>query len=206
MPKDEQSDELEALLRSMHDLHHVQMRSAWKLRPEKSQVALEVIGRGGAPVHNGQLPVDAGCGLQPCTTQAAGQAGGIAVSDLAHALHSSMPATSRLLGTLEKRGLITRRQDPTDRRETRGTLTDAGERERARGRDLLQEFASLIADDFGAERLGAFAAEAGQLAGAMQRALAVMEKRHPELTGGNPPFPPHPPFRDVDARCGERRE
>lgn len=206
MPKDEQSDELEALLRSMHDLHHVQMRSAWKLRPEKSQVALEVIGRGGAPVHNGQLPVDAGCGLQPCTTQAARQADGIAVSDLAHALHSSMPATSRLLGTLEKRGLITRRQDPTDRRKTRVTLTDAGERERARGRDLLQEFASLIADDFGAERLGAFAAEAGQLAGAMQRALAVMEKRHPELTGGNPPFPPHPPFRDMDARCGERRE
>jgi hypothetical protein len=33
-----------------------------------------------------------------------------------------------------------------------------------------------------------------------------MEKRHPELTGGNPPFPPHPPFRDMDARCGERRE
>ncbi len=206
MPKDEQSDELEALLRSMHDLHHVQMRSAWKLRPEKSQVALEVIGRGGAPVHNGPLPVDAGCGLQPCTTQAARQADGIAVSDLAHALHSSMPATSRLLGTLEKRGLITRRQDPVDRRKTRVTLTDAGERERARGRDLLQEFASLIADDFGAERLGAFAAEAGQLAGAMQRALAVMEKRHPELTGGNPPFPPHPPFRDMDARCGERRE
>ena len=117
-----------------------------------------------------------------------------------------MPATSRLLGTLEKRGLITRRQDPADRRKTRVTLTDAGERERARGRDLLQEFASLIADDFGAERLGAFAAEAGQLAGAMQRALAVMEKRHPELTGGNPPFPPHPPFRDMDARCGERRE
>lgn len=103
-------------------------------------------------------------------------------------------------------GLITRRQDPTDRRKTRVTLTDAGERERARGRDLLQEFASLIADDFGAERLGAFAAEAGQLAGAMQRALAVMEERHPELASGNPPFPPHPPFRDMDARCDKRRE
>lgn len=207
MSEDEKEAELQALFDSMHDLHHVQMRSAWKLRPEKSQVALEIIGRGGVPPYKGPRQAGAGCGTQSNEVQDAGrETDGIAVSDLARALHSSMPATSRLLGTLEKRGLIMRRQDSADRRKTRVTLTDAGERERACGRDLLQEYARIVADDFGAERLKAFAAESKQLAGAMQRALAVMEERHPELAGGNPPFPPHPPFRDTDARCDEGRK
>ena len=182
MKRDDGDEVLEDLFTSLRGLHIAQVRSAWKLRPKSSQAALEAIARGGSFSRRGGSSRPA---WRESAESVAKDAQGIAVSDLARLLHSSLPATSRLLGTMEKRGLIVRSSDPADRRKTLVTLTDAGDRERIEGRELFLEYARLIADDFGDKRLEAFSAEAKRLAEAMQDALAAMEERHPDQMNGD---------------------
>lgn len=172
-----------ALFLALHDLHRTQVRAALKLQPEKTQLALEAVSRDGVVPWGGPAPADGACAAAADALSEPKEADGMAVSDLAHILHSSLPATSRLLGTLERRGLVARRQDPDDRRKTLVTLTAAGRRERDRGRGLFLEYSRLIADEFGDERMETFSCEASQLAAAMRRALAAMEARHPNLAG-----------------------
>lgn len=62
---------------------------------------------------------------------------GIYVSGLAAAMNSSAPAISRLLRTLEERGLIERSVDRKDRRNTFVSMTDSGERIRKEGMNRL---------------------------------------------------------------------
>lgn len=197
MDRDNRDEMLDGLFTSLRNLHIAQTRSAWKLRPKNSQAALEAIARGGTlPCHEGHAKAV----WRGSVGSSADGAAGIAVSDLARLLHSSLPATSRLLGAMEKKGLISRSPDPADRRKTRVTLTDAGDRERIEGRALFLEYARLIADGFGDERLAAFSVEAEQLAEAMQEALAVMEERHPDqMSGDGAPCPSPFPFVDGDA-------
>lgn len=194
-----------ALFLSLHDLHRMQVRAALKLQPEKTQLALEAISRDGAIPLGGPL---AHSGRAADIEALHGPEGedGIAVSELARILRSSLPATSRLLGTLERRGLVARRQDPADRRKTLVTLTDAGKRERDRGRSLFVEYARLIADDFGEERMAAFSREADQLSAAMQRALDAMGQRHPDLTGDDSVRPLCHPHGNCDAHRDTGKE
>jgi DNA-binding MarR family transcriptional regulator len=49
------------------------------------------------------------------------------VSDLARVGHISRPATSRMVDVLVNKKLVSRAQDPIDRRHVQLTLTDAGE-------------------------------------------------------------------------------
>lgn len=67
-------------------------------------------------------------------------AGGIHVSELAGALHVSPPAVSRALRPLEARGLIERRVDGADRRNTRLLATEAGERVRQETEERMTRF------------------------------------------------------------------
>jgi DNA-binding MarR family transcriptional regulator len=48
--------------------------------------------------------------------------------DVARMLHVAPPTVSKMLGTLEKAGLVERRPDPADQRLTRVHITDAGRR------------------------------------------------------------------------------
>lgn len=48
------------------------------------------------------------------------------MSDLAVLAEGTLPRLSQVVGRLEKRGLVTRRPDPTDGRYTLATLCDAG--------------------------------------------------------------------------------
>ncbi|MGI6536687.1 MAG: MarR family winged helix-turn-helix transcriptional regulator [Eggerthellaceae bacterium] len=205
MQEDRRDSISAALFLSLHDLHRTQVRAALKLQPEKTQLALEAISRDGVIPLGGPL---AHSGRAADVEAMHGPEGedGIAVSELARILRSSLPATSRLLGTLERRGLVTRRQDPADRRKTLVTLTDAGRRERDRGRSLFVEYARLIAGDFGEERMEAFSREADQLAAAMRRALDAMGQRHPNLTGDDPVRPLHCRCGDTDAYGDTEKE
>lgn len=51
---------------------------------------------------------------------------GCRVGEVASFLHAALPATSRLLRRLERRGLLTLARDEQDRRATRARLTPAG--------------------------------------------------------------------------------
>jgi DNA-binding MarR family transcriptional regulator len=54
------------------------------------------------------------------------QANGCRVGEVAARLNAALPATSRLLRRLERRGLLTLERDEGDRRATRARLTDSG--------------------------------------------------------------------------------
>jgi DNA-binding MarR family transcriptional regulator len=56
---------------------------------------------------------------------------GCRVGEVAGLLHASLPATSRLLRRLERRGLLTLDRDEQDRRATRARLTETGRTLRA---------------------------------------------------------------------------
>jgi DNA-binding MarR family transcriptional regulator len=55
-----------------------------------------------------------------------GAEGAQSVSAIAHHLHLSLAATSHLVERLVRRGLLTRREDPGDRRQKLVDLADAG--------------------------------------------------------------------------------
>jgi DNA-binding MarR family transcriptional regulator len=77
---------------------------------------------------------------------------GAAQRDVARTLHVSPPTVSKMLGSMEKAGLLERRPDETDQRLTRVYLTDAG-RERdqqmgvAMGEYVNATFATLSERD-----------------------------------------------------------
>lgn len=56
-----------------------------------------------------------------------GRAGSIRVGEVASKIGTALPATSRLLTRLERRGLVASRRDDTDRRATIVTLTPHGD-------------------------------------------------------------------------------
>lgn len=63
------------------------------------------------------------------------------------------PALSRLLRSLEEKGLIIRQMDPTDRRNTCVCLTDEGERTRQKGRERMISLGNAIVEHMGEEQI-----------------------------------------------------
>jgi DNA-binding MarR family transcriptional regulator len=76
-----------------------------------------------------------------------GRPSGIRVGEIAGRIGSSVPTTSRLVGRLERRGLVEVERDEADRRATLVRLTTLGEAHRSalveRRRDLIRQ--SLMA-------------------------------------------------------------
>ena len=76
---------------------------------------------------------------------------GIYVNDLAERLYVTKSAASKMLRQLEQRGLIERRTDPADRRNTFVCMTHAGEDLGERQRQRFDRFLLEIVDDMGEE-------------------------------------------------------
>jgi DNA-binding MarR family transcriptional regulator len=94
---------------------------------------------------------------------------GIRVGEVAARVGVTLPATSRLLRRLERRGLVTLRPDETDRRATRARVT-------ALGRDVREAILAFrrtalheIAEHAGASRPGAPGRAIRALAGSFER-------------------------------------
>lgn len=98
------------------------------------------------------------------------------VGALAESLGSSLPAMSRAVDGLFERGLVSREEDPADRRMKRVRLTAAGRRVPAalsEGRlSALQELIDSLGEDE-AQKLGA--------------ALGLILERHEEIAACRPP-------------------
>lgn len=75
---------------------------------------------------------------------------GARVSEIAGRVGVTLPATSRLLRRLERRGLLALATDPDDRRATRARLTEAGQATRdgilAYRRRMLDEVARSVTE------------------------------------------------------------
>ena len=82
---------------------------------------------------------------------------GISVGDVASRIGARSSAVSRLLGRLQRRGLVERRRHPDDRRSTRIRLTTDGATlvglVMARRRGLLRSLPLRVADQSALERL-----------------------------------------------------
>lgn len=73
--------------------------------------------------------------------------GGCRVGEVARFLPAALPATSRLLRRLERRGLLTLERDEQDRRATRARLTSAGSALRSSVLDYRRgEIAAIVND------------------------------------------------------------
>lgn len=180
---------MEALFGALRGLHRMQMRSLWRLAPENSQVALELIAKGCGKQGEDAAAQPAGAGASDAPRA------DMTVSQLAERLHMSLPATSRLVGSLEKQDLVCRRTDPDDRRRTLVALTEAGDAARRQGRAIFVEYAQLIQDGYGADRAEALVGELSALIGAMRTALSEVEQRHPDLADPDRQrFAPHGRF------------
>ncbi len=78
---------------------------------------------------------------------------GIGTARLAAEVHSSPPAVSRILNTLEEKGCIVRETDPDNRRRTRIILTEKGEKIRQRGCELSGDYFDRVFDRMGKDRM-----------------------------------------------------
>lgn len=75
---------------------------------------------------------------------------------LAGALHASSGRVSALLGSLEKKGLITRRIDPKDRRNILVSLTDEGLKQARSERDEISSATCWVFSQMGERRTREF--------------------------------------------------
>ena len=76
---------------------------------------------------------------------------GVYVSELLKVMDVSAPALSRLLRSMEQKGLCVRESDPEDRRSTCVHLTPKGQQARDKGHTLMLGFASRVVDGMGEE-------------------------------------------------------
>lgn len=204
-------------IRTTARFSRLQMRSTWTLFSKNQFMTLDIVSRymsgEGAPFND----ADAACGGADATSEKDADEGrrcdpcppllthtahpeGISVSQIAAFMHASMPATSRLLGNLEKQGLIDRTPDPNDRRNTLVTLTAAGEDAHAEAKGLLAEYVGIVIDDLGEERTRAFLSELEDVTTSMLRALDTMRERYPDIKDVAPPRPP----TAIPEECGHR--
>lgn len=94
---------------------------------------------------------------------------GIKVSDLTKKLHHSMPATSKMLNTLEEKGYIERHLSPKDRRAVYITLTEIGIKKTEEISDKLDEFTNRVLEEMGDDNIE-------QLFLQMNRLYSIMEQ------------------------------
>ena len=76
---------------------------------------------------------------------------GVYVSELLKVMDVSAPALSRLLRSMEQKGLCVREIDPEDRRSICVHLTPKGQQARDKGHTLMLGFASRVVDGMGEE-------------------------------------------------------
>ena len=79
------------------------------------------------------------------------QVPGIAVSELAGELEITNPAASKMLRSVEEKGYIQRRPDPSDRRVTYITLSEAGEAILEQAKTHMDEVSSRLIARMGKE-------------------------------------------------------
>ena len=113
--------------------------------------ALEQIVYGGVGITTAALLRSAGADLTLTQWRAVVTIGqhsdGLRISELARSVHVTVPATSRLLRRLERRGFVELRTDETDGRATRARLTEAGEELRSAVlSDRRKQLESIAAD------------------------------------------------------------
>lgn len=78
---------------------------------------------------------------------------GMHVRELAQCARVSAPRVSRMLRDMEEKGLIERRIDKNDRRNTYITLTEGGEAAWQRTRDRLSTFLDRVVERMGPEHV-----------------------------------------------------
>lgn len=164
------------LARSIRNFSKLNMRSMWTIMSHGQFVTLDIIKR---------------------TTACEGAEGGVSVSAIAKHAHKPMSAISRNLGKLEDDGLIERRPDPDDRRNTLVTLTEQGREAHERTWEKFNEYLSLVIEEYGEDRICQLIDDLDDCYSAMGDALSTMRERYPELRDVD--FPPAPPFAD---ECG----
>lgn len=96
---------------------------------------------------------------------------GAHVSDIVRDLGIAPPGISRVLRSLESKGLVLRKSDQKDRRNTCVCLTDEGAQIRQTGHDKLKRFAQESVKRMGMERMQELILLWGQLADAMEEQL-----------------------------------
>lgn len=175
------------LLHSLALLQRRHMRTTWTLMSKSKFFALTAIKWAGGernPFHGPLSDEDKKpAGRHQGEAEGAPEKhklGGIPVSEIAAKMHASMPATSRTLGDLEREGLIERRSDVNDRRNTLVSLTPKGEHDYEEIHGKLMEYMALVVDDLGREQTERFVNDLDDASKAMEHALEVMRERYPE--------------------------
>lgn len=94
---------------------------------------------------------------------------GIYVSELAQNLHIAPSQTSRMLKALEERGLIGRKVDARDRRNTCVSLTEEGQRASQETQCFMEHYMERVLRAMGEERVEGLIALCNELADAMEQ-------------------------------------
>jgi DNA-binding MarR family transcriptional regulator len=160
----------EAFLKSLQSFQRLNGRSVWTLLSKSRFMALNIIKK---------------------ESDREKDADGVSVSSISQHMHSSMPATSRILGGLEKRGLILRTADSRDRRNTLVTLTPEGVALHDEAKSRLLEYIALVIEAYGVQRAESLMMELGDLGDTMTASLETMRENYPELRDiARPPMHP----------------
>lgn len=147
-------------VRAMRRFSMLNMRNAWSMVSHGRFVTIDIIKR---------------------LTAAEGASDGISVSAIAQCAHKPMPAISRDLGKLEADGLIERKSDPNDRRNTLVTLTGKGEETHEAIWAVYQEYIGVVINEMGEERTLSMIDDLNTWYDAMDKGFQTMAERHPEL-------------------------
>lgn len=102
--------------------------------------------------------------------------GPMQVSGLARALHSTTPGVSRLLGNLERRGLILRTVAPSDRRITQVALTEEGRQACTRALKTVSRYTNQVLEQMGQPEMEQLLALWDRLSGIMEEVKASQDK------------------------------
>ena len=78
---------------------------------------------------------------------------GVKVSDLAKAVRMTMPGVSRVLAGLEEKGIIERRIDRSDRRNTLVFLTEDGYKKIRGYKERIDKYFETVFERFGEDRI-----------------------------------------------------
>lgn len=114
--------------------------------------------------------------LISCHSRQQGALYGIYVSELLKVMDVSAPALSRLLRSMEQKGLCVREIDPDDRRSTCVHLTPAGQLARDRGHTLMLGFASRVVDGMGEEEFRQMIALWNRFGDVMESEISALKK------------------------------
>lgn len=131
-------------LHKMHSFHKVNF---WKLVPELN------------PSEHMLINALLNCEFGKCTNFTEGfdinlnETKGVKVSELAKSIRATMPGVSRMLSSLEDKGIIERRIDPSDRRNTLVYITKDGADKIKGYVQRLDTYLDVVFERFGEENV-----------------------------------------------------